>query len=82
MAKRSKIEFDELTDGYAIHCCDCGEYLETVNKSQRMTHLSVQMVAKKTHGQMTWMKAMSKSSSQLNEEFKRLLRDCPRQSSK
>lgn len=32
MAKRSKIEFDELTDGYAIHCCDCGEYLETVNK--------------------------------------------------
>lgn len=30
MAKRSKIEQDELSGGWAIYCCECGEYLETV----------------------------------------------------
>lgn len=36
MAK-SRIEWDEIHQGWAIYCCECGEYLETVAEKPEHT---------------------------------------------
>ncbi len=36
MAKRSRIEWDEIGEGWAVHCCECGDYIETV--AEKPTH--------------------------------------------
>lgn len=35
MAKRSRIEYEEMYEAWAVHCCDCGEFIEHLSEKPR-----------------------------------------------